>query len=87
MHDLLDHFPPRTLDGATPASVLIDVGQLADLLGVSTRTLWRHASTGKLPEPVRLGGCTRWRRGDINRWVADGCPPVRPAAGPHHQKA
>ena len=78
---------PRTLDAAPAASVLIDVGQLARLLGVSTRTLWRHVSAGKAPQPVRLGGCTRWRRDDIDRWVADGCPAIRPPAASSHRKA
>jgi excisionase family DNA binding protein len=53
--------------------LLLSAGEVARVLGVSTRTLWRLQSGGRLPEPVRLGGSTRWRVSDIERWVAEGC--------------
>jgi excisionase family DNA binding protein len=53
--------------------LLITASKLAALLGISTRTLWRLRSAGRLPEPVRLGGAVRWRREDIQKWIADGC--------------
>ncbi|MEA3252504.1 MAG: AlpA family transcriptional regulator [Pseudomonadota bacterium] len=40
---------------------LTDV-QVAERYGVSRPTVWRWASLGKLPQPVRFSrGCTRWR--------------------------
>ena len=39
--------------------LLIGAVELARLLGVSTRTLWRLRSAGELPEPVRFGGTVR----------------------------
>lgn len=48
--------------------------QLAIMLQVSTRTLWRWRSAGRLPAPVRLGGAVRWRLDDVTRWIEDGCP-------------
>ena len=53
--------------------LLITASKLAALLEISTRTLWRLQSAGRLPEPVRLGGAVRWRREDIQKWIADGC--------------
>jgi predicted DNA-binding transcriptional regulator AlpA len=53
--------------------LLITASKLAALLEVSTRTLWRLRSAGRLPEPVRLGGAVRWRRDDILKWITDGC--------------
>ncbi len=58
----------------TPA--LITAAQLADMLSVSLRTLWRMRSGGRLPNPVRLGGAVRWRLEEIKQWIASGCPPV-----------
>ena len=55
-------------------SLLLSAQMLAKRLAVSVRTLWRLRSTGKLPEPVRLGGAVRWRAADIDAWVAAGCP-------------
>ena len=53
---------------------LLTVDQTAQLLAVKPRTIWRWLSRKKLPEPVRPGGSTRWRRTDIEAWIAEGCP-------------
>ena len=53
--------------------LLISAERVAVLLGISKRTLWRLLSSGKLPEPIRLGGIIRWNAGDIEEWVKDGC--------------
>jgi excisionase family DNA binding protein len=55
-------------------SLLLSAKTLAKRLEVSVRTLWRLRSSGKLPEPVRIGGVIRWRTADIDAWVAAGCP-------------
>ena len=57
--------------------LLITASKLAALLEISTRTLWRLRSAGRLPEPVRLGGAVRWRREDIQNWIAGGCQAAR----------
>jgi excisionase family DNA binding protein len=53
--------------------LLITAAELASLLQVSTRTLWRLRSAGKLPEAVRLGGAVRWQLDEIKKWIAGGC--------------
>lgn len=55
-------------------SLLATPSQVAELLQVSTRTLWRMRREQKLPEPIRLGAAVRWRRDEINQWVKEGCP-------------
>jgi predicted DNA-binding transcriptional regulator AlpA len=35
------------------------------LLGLSRATLWRRVADGTLPQPVRIGGATRWRRDEL----------------------
>jgi prophage regulatory protein len=43
---------------------------VAELLCVSPRTVWRWAATGQLPAPVRVGPrCTRWRVSDLQRYL------------------
>jgi prophage regulatory protein len=43
---------------------------VAELLCVSPRTVWRWASSGQLPAPVRVGPrCTRWRVSDLQRYL------------------
>ena len=53
--------------------LLLSVEQIAALLGVSTRTVWRLASTFRMPQPLRLGRVVRWRSKDISIWVEAGC--------------
>ena len=56
---------------------LLDVKDVAAMLGgVSPRTIWRWASSAGsgMPRPLKLGGLRRWRREDIESWIAAGCP-------------
>lgn len=56
------------------AELLFRARDLAAVLRISVRTLWRLDATAKLPRPVRLGSACRWRRGEIEAWIAAGCP-------------
>lgn len=66
---------------AAPAvpSALIDVRTLArEYLSVSTPTCWRMLSSVRLIEPLRLTAQTlRWRRADVEAWIAGGCLPPK----------
>lgn len=59
---------------AVSEPLLLTAAELARLLNVSTRTLWRLRSAGQLPQPVRFGGAVRWRLDDVRKWIAEGCP-------------
>lgn len=74
---MLDHLPKTTQahsDQRTPDSLLICADELAKMLQVSTRTLWRLLSSGQLIQPIKLGGSTRWRLDEVRRWIDQGCP-------------
>ena len=59
------------------ACELITAVQLAELLNISERTLYRLKSSHRLPKSISLGGSVRWRLADVRKWIADGCePPV-----------
>lgn len=54
---------------------LLSAKALAKMLSLSPRTIWRLRSSGKLPEPVKVGGAIRWRlEQDIKPWLSMGCP-------------
>ncbi|TKJ34640.1 MAG: DNA-binding protein [Planctomycetes bacterium B3_Pla] len=53
---------------------LLSAKELANLLSVSTRTVWRLRSAGALPEPVTVGSSRRWRASDVSEWIEAGCP-------------
>jgi len=58
----------------TTEQLAIPAPQAAKLLGISTRHLWALHSSGRLPSPIRLGRSVRWRRDELGRWLAAGCP-------------
>ena len=62
------------MDTRESTAVLIPVEEVASMLGVSERTLWRLLSAGKVPEPLRIGRSTRWRSAEIREWIERGCP-------------
>ena len=62
-------------DRARPA--LLTVNDVAAMLAVSPRHVYRSCDAGRLPRPVRLGAAVRWRADELRLWIADGCPPVR----------
>lgn len=55
---------------------LISADQVAEMLSVSTRTVWRLQSTGRMVQPIRIGGSVRWRLDEIRQWIDLGCPVV-----------
>lgn len=61
----------------TADPVLLNVDDVAALLSVSPRTVRRMADNGAMPRSLRLGSLIRWRRSDVDRWIADGCPSCR----------
>lgn len=48
---------------------LLSVSDVAEILGLGVSTIWRQVKLGNIPEPVHLGGSTRWRKSDIDRLV------------------
>lgn len=48
--------------------------QLATRLGISVRHLENLVRRGVIPRPVSLGRCVRFWDGQIQSWLAQGCP-------------
>jgi predicted DNA-binding transcriptional regulator AlpA len=44
---------------------LLSAREAATMLGMSVATVWRRTNDGTLPEPVRIGGMTRWVREEL----------------------
>jgi len=59
------------------AAALLDVQTVAAMYGCSARHVYRLTDCGKMPGPVHLGALARRRRAEVEKWIADGCPPVR----------
>jgi excisionase family DNA binding protein len=49
---------------------LLTASDLAERLSVDVRTIRRWRTDGRLPGALEVGGCIRWRREDIDAWIA-----------------
>lgn len=49
---------------------LLKPDEVADLIGVSTRTLWNWEAAGRIPPPIRFNlKVVRWPAADIRLWI------------------
>ena len=55
-------------------SRLLTVKEVASMCGVSPSHIYRLTDRGAIPKPVKLGSASRYRREEINHWIASGCP-------------
>lgn len=58
-------------------ALMLAASDVAALLNCSTKSVYRLNDRGAIPRPVRIGGMLRWHRGQLEQWLADGCPPRR----------
>lgn len=76
------HEPPANIGMSDDSVVpqLISVHDLATILRVSPRTIWRLLSAGKIVRPVYIGGSARWRYDEVQRWISNDCPATNEAS-------
>ncbi len=53
--------------------IAISAKGLAEKLSLSTRTVWRLLSAGKLPKPASIGGSKRFLMSDVNLFMECDC--------------
>lgn len=59
------------------SALLVTAKELAEMLSVSPRHIWRMKASEKLPRVIEIGNCVRWKLVDISDWLAMGCPETR----------
>jgi site-specific recombinase XerD/predicted DNA-binding transcriptional regulator AlpA len=64
----------QIIQTAATFPLLISVESVAELLGISPRSVWRRLSSGEMIEPIKIGKSVRWRRQEVIDWVEAGCP-------------
>ena len=60
--------------------LLVTAIEGARMLSMGRSTFWRAVSVGMLPQPVRIGGLTRWRVADLVRAVDPASLPTTASA-------
>ena len=53
---------PESREPVGDEPILLTVKQVAQLLCIGERTVWRLSSTGELPSPICIGRSRRWCR-------------------------
>ena len=62
--------------------ILVPVAEAAAMLSIGRATLWRGAKDGTLPKPIKIGGATRWRVADLQRFFCAASATQRPKREP-----
>jgi excisionase family DNA binding protein len=65
-------------------SLMLTVGEVAEMLRCSERHVYRMSDAGKMPAPRKLGTLVRWSRQEIEDWARAGCPSMRAMKGAQH---
>ena len=55
-----------------PPCELLTAAELCSLLKLDARTLRVLRHEGRVPEPIKLGRSLRWRRAEVEAWIAGG---------------
>jgi len=50
--------------------MMLNVRQVAEMLGVSERSVWRWSSDGTLPPGIKIGAAVRWPQRALEDWLA-----------------
>ena len=61
----------ESLKAAYGTTLLLDIRQVAELCGVSPRSIWGWADDRKFPQPIKLGRLRRWSLADVQSWIAE----------------
>ena len=67
------------------APEILTVGQVAEFLHLHVMTVYRLAKEGRLPA-FKVGGRWRFRRNDLESWIADRATIARFEAEDHREK-
>jgi excisionase family DNA binding protein len=69
----------------TDVPKLLTVNDVAKLLKLSVRSVWRLVASNSIVRPIKIGGSIRWRAEDISVWLAK-LPPQSEGDDPKNLK-
>ena len=63
------HTHPADIDMNEPSDEILTIDEVAAYLKAGRRTVYRLAANGQIPA-FKLGGTWRFRRSDLDEWIA-----------------
>jgi excisionase family DNA binding protein len=68
--------PAKTMPSSPADNAIMTIGEVADYLKVTERTIYRLAGAKKIPA-FKVGGSWRFPRADIDTWISQQAAPVQ----------
>lgn len=50
-------------------SAMLTVTEVAAILHIGVRSVWRKSQDGRLPPPIKMTGSTRWAKSTLHEWM------------------
>jgi predicted DNA-binding transcriptional regulator AlpA len=50
---------------------MLTATEVAAMLAIGVRSVWRKAQDGRLPPPIKMTGSTRWAKSTLQDWIAE----------------
>ena len=66
----------KTMPSSPADNAIMTIGEVADYLKVTERTIYRLAGAKKIPA-FKVGGSWRFPRADIDTWISQQAAPVQ----------
>lgn len=60
----------QTATTEAPQGRLLTVKDVATMLHLGQRSIWKFSACGELPAPISIGRLKRWDRQDMDAWIA-----------------
>ncbi len=62
---------PEAFTPAAVESELLTVEEVAAMLSIGVRSVWRKSQDGRLPPPIKMTGSTRWSKSAMREWIVE----------------
>lgn len=66
-------------------SEMLTAGEVATMLSIGVRSVWRKAQDGRLPPPIKMTGSTRWVKSTLHDWIAEKLSAVHKQSQPRRR--
>ena len=67
-------------------SEMLTVEDVAAMLSIGVRSVWRKAQDGRLPPPIKMTGSTRWAKATLFDWITNQSTAANGQQGPSRRR-
>jgi predicted DNA-binding transcriptional regulator AlpA len=67
-------------------SEMLTAEDVAEILAIGVRSVWRKAQDGRLPPPIKMTGSTRWAKATLYDWITNQSTAAKSKQGPRRPR-